>query len=112
MAGIVSAESGHVVGLNSRGFIFCSKFGNMLNARDILEAAGVFLGRVGRVRQVWYVSLPKDDVISTRPRVLRAKGFPSWHWRMGELRLWRVICTVLSDRRQHRTPVRGFVDCA
>ena len=28
----------------------------------------------------------------------------------GEQRLWRVICTVLSDWRQPHSLVRGFVD--
>ena len=56
------------------------------------------------------LSLAVPSVVGTRPRVLGAAGFPSWHWRVGEQRLWRVICTVLTDWRQHRTPVRGFVD--
>ena len=47
--------------------------------------------------------LTRHEVIGTRPRVLGAEGFPSWHWRVGEQRLWR-------DWRQHRTPARGFVD--
>ena len=67
VAGIVSAESGHVVGLNSRGYLFCSRFGNMFTARDIPEAAGLVLGRVGRVWQVWYILLPRQEVISTQP---------------------------------------------
>ena len=31
--------------------------------------------------------------------------------RVGEQLLWRVIGTVLTDWRQHGTPVRGFMDC-
>ena len=107
VAGIVSAESGHVVGLNCRGYIFCSRFGNMLTARDVPEATRLVLGRVWRVRQVWYILLPRQEVIGTRPRVLGAEGFPSWHKWVGEQRLWRVICTVLSDWRQRRTRRRS-----
>ena len=42
VAGIVSAESGHVVGLNNRGHIFCSRLGNVLVAKIFLTRRGRF----------------------------------------------------------------------
>ena len=107
--GVVSAGPGHMVGVNCRGHIFCSRLGT-LQDRDVYAATDVVLGRVGRVWQVWYVLLPGPHVAGTRPRVTGGAGFPSWHWRVGQERLWRVIYTVLTDWRQHRSPVRGFVD--
>ena len=112
VAAVVSAWSGHVVGLNCRGHVFCSRMGNTLNDQDVYKATKMVLGRVGRVWQIWYILLPGRDVVGTRPRVLGAEGFPSWHWRVGEHHLWRIICTVLTYWRQHRTLVCGFVDSA
>ena len=82
VAGIVSAKSVHMLGLPSRGFIFCSRYGDSRAGRGLREAVELVLGRVGRVWQVWYVLLPRGDVIGTRPRVIGAGGFPSWHWRV------------------------------
>ena len=110
VAGVVSAGPGHMVGLNCRGHIFCSGMGNTLQDGDLYEATDIVLGRVGRVWQVWCIMLPGEHVVRTRPRFLGVVGFPSWHLRVGEQRLCRVIHTVLTDWRQHRTPVRGFVD--
>ena len=61
VAGIVSAEWGHVVGLNSRGYIFCSRLADLRTGRDIHEAVELVLGRVGRVWQVWCVLLPREE---------------------------------------------------
>ena len=108
--GVISAGQGHMVGVSCRGHVFCSRGGNSLRDRDLYAATDVVLGRVGRVWQVWYVLLPGPHVVGTRPRVIGGGGFPSWHWRVGGERLWRVVHTVLTDWRQHRTPVRGFVD--
>ena len=109
--GMISAGQGHMVGVNSRGHVFCSRGGNSLRDRDLYATRDVVLGRVGRVWQVWYVLLLGPHVVGIRPRVIGGGGgFPSWHWRVGEEHLWRVVHTVLTDRRQHRTPVRGFVD--
>ena len=111
VAGLVSAGQGHIVGMNCRGHIFFPCLGNALQDRDVYAAMDIVLGRVGRVWQMYNVLLPGPHVVGTRPRVLGAVGFPSWHRRVGEERLWRVVCTVLTDWRQHRTSVRGFVDC-
>ena len=107
--GVVSAGQGHIVGMSCRGHIFCSRLGNTLQYRDVYAATDIVLGRVGRMSQVWYFLLPRQHVAGTRPRLRGASGFPSWPCRVGEERLWRVSYTVLTDLRQHRTLVRGFV---
>ena len=108
--GVISAGQGHMVGVNCRGHVFCSRMGNSMQDRDLYATTDVVLGRLGRVWQVWYVLLSGPHVAGTRPRVIGGAGFPSWHWRVGEERLWRVVHTVLTDWRQYCTPVRGFVD--
>ena len=108
--GVISAGHGHMVGANCRGHVFCSRFGDSPQYRDLYATTDVVLGRVGRVWQVWYVLLPGPHVAGTRPRVMGGAGIPWWHWRVGEERLWRVVHTVLTDWRQHRTPVCGFLD--
>ena len=79
VADVVSVEFGHVVGLNSRGFIFCSWFGDSRANRSIREEVELVPGRVGRVWQVWYMVLPRGEVIGMCLRVMVAEGFPSWH---------------------------------
>ena len=112
MAGLVSAESGHVVGVDSKGQIFRSRFGEFWTTLGVWEVMELVIRKVGRLWQMWFILLPIEDVVGTRPRVMGAEGFPSWHWRVGEQRLWRVICTVLADWRYRRTPVRCSVDAA
>ena len=108
---VISAGQGHMVGVNCRGHVFCSRMDNSLQEWDLYATTDVVLGRVGRVWQVWYVLLPGPHVAGTRPLVIGGgAGFPSCHWRVGEGRLWRDVHTVLTDWRQHRTPVRGLVD--
>ena len=80
MAGVVSAGSGHILGMNCRGHTFCSRLGNALQDRDVYAATRIFLRRVGMVWSIWYVLLPGLDVVGRQPRVLAAAGFPSWHW--------------------------------
>ena len=97
--------------MNCRGHIFRSRLGNALQDCDVYAAAYIVLGKVGRMWHIWFVLLRGPHVVGTRPRVLGVVGFPSGYCRMREERLWRNICTVLTDWRLHRTPVRGFVDC-
>ena len=79
VAGILSTELGHGVGFDYWGYMFRLRFGNTLSATDVLEATRLVLGRVGQVWQVWYIFLPKQEVIHARPRIFGAEGFPSWH---------------------------------
>ena len=66
--------------------------------------------RVERVWQVWHVLLPPREPVGTWARVVSGAGFPCWHWRVGDERLWTVVKAVLADWRQYRTLVGGFVD--
>ena len=91
MPGVVSAAQGHMVGVNYRGHVFCSRLGNSVQDQDVYAATEVVLGSVGRVWQVWYVLLRGPHVAGTRPQLIGGAGFPSWHWRVGEERLSRVI---------------------
>ena len=76
MPGVISAGQGHMVGVNCRGHVFCSRMGNSLQDRDLYATTDVVLGRVGRVWQVWYVLLPGPHVAGTRPRVIGGGGVP------------------------------------
>ena len=71
VAGIVSAESGHVVGLNSRGFVFCSRLGDLRTGRDIREVVELVLGKVGRVWQFWYHA-PRGNLFWRRSLEIRS----------------------------------------
>ena len=46
--GLFSAGQGHMVGVNYRGHVFCSRLGNPLQDRDLYAFTDVVLGRVGR----------------------------------------------------------------
>ena len=76
VAGVVSAGPGHMVGLKCRGHFFCSRMGNTLQARDVYTATYIVLRRVGRVWQVWYILLPGQHVVGTRPGVWGRRGSP------------------------------------
>ena len=107
---VVGAAVGHTVGVTANGHVFCTRFGHFWSGYAAEEIADVLIRRLQRVWQVWYLVLPPQDLVGTRPRVLGADGFPVWHWRVGEERLWRVVVAALEDWRRRRTPVRRFIE--
>ena len=107
---VVGAAFGHTVGVTANGHVFCTTFGHFWSGYGAEEIADVLIRRLQRVWQVWYLVLPPQDLVGTRPRVLGADGFPVWHWRVGEERLWTVVVAALEDWRRRRTPVRRFIE--
>ena len=92
--GVISAGQGHMVGVNCRGHVFCSRMDNSLQDRDLYATTDVVLGRVGRVWQVWYVLLPGPHVAGTRPRVIGGgRGSPRGIGGSG-----RSVCGEMSTR--------------
>ena len=107
---VVGAAVGHTVGVTADWHVFCTRFRHFWSGYGAEEIADVLICRLQRVWQVWYLVLPPQDLVGTLPRVLGADGFPVWHWRVGEERLWRVAVAALGDCRRRRTPVRRFIE--